>query len=152
MVTSLVVSTRGNSCPSYVVCVDLLTVCSDADLDLLWLGLLTLSHMQRQYPIAIVGSNVLRTDCIRERKAPPERTIGAFDPEVVILLYVLFELPLSTDRQRIVCDADINVLVLKVRQLGLYNQFILGFVDIYGWRPRCEVGMTRALASKVVLK
>ena len=28
----------------------------------------------------------------------------------------------------------------------------LGFVDVYGWRPRCEVGMTRALASKVVLK
>jgi len=131
---------------------DLLAVCCDADLDLLRFRLLTLSHMQCQHSIAIVGSNVLGTDRIRERKAPHERTISAFDPEIVVFFDVLFELPLSTDRQRIVCDADIDVLVLKVRQLGLYDQFILGFVDVYGWRPRCEVGMTRALASKVVLK
>src|SRR5580704_1008771 len=138
MATSWVVSTRGTNCPSRVTLIyDLLAVCGDADLDLLWLGLLALSHMQCQYSVAIVGSNVLGADGIREGKTPHERTIGAFDPEVIFFFDVLLELPLSTDRQRIICDADVNVLVLKVRQLDLYNQFILGFVDVYGWRPRC---------------
>jgi hypothetical protein len=77
--------------------------------------------------LTVFGREKLRTN----------EPLGAFDPEVVILFDVLLEFPLSSDRQRIVCNADVNVLVLKIRQLGLYDQFILGFVDVYGWRPRC---------------
>lgn len=108
--------------------------------------------MQGQDPISIVGRNVLRADRIWQGKTPHERTICAFNPEVIIFLDVLIELPLSTDGQYIVCNSNINVLFLKIRQFHLYDQFILGSIDVYRRRPRCQVGMTRAFASKVVLK
>ena len=93
--------------------------------------------MQGQDPIAVVGPNVLGANRIRQGKAPHERTIRPFDPEAVFLLDVLFELSLSADGQGIVRNADVNVLVLEIRQVGLYDQFIFGFVDIYRWRPGC---------------
>jgi hypothetical protein len=55
-----------------VNCVRLLAVCCDADFDLLRLGLFTLGHMQSQDTVAVVGANVFRVDCVRQRKAPHE--------------------------------------------------------------------------------
>src|SRR5882762_1385101 len=137
--------------PPYMRC-GLLAVCRDADLDLLRFRLLTLRHMQCQDPIAILGANVLGVDRVRQGEAPRERAIRTFNSEVIVLVDVLLELPLSTDGQRIVFDANVNVLLLKIRQVGLYHQFVLGFVYVHWWRPGCQVGMTRAFASSVVLK
>jgi hypothetical protein len=94
--------------------------------------------MQGQDPIAVLGPNALGADRIRQGKAPHEGTIGPFDSEAVFFLDVLFELSLSTDGQGIVCNADVNVPVLEIRQVGLYDQFIFGFVDVYGWCPGCR--------------
>jgi hypothetical protein len=105
--------------------------------------------MQGQHPIAVFGSNILRADCIWQGEAPYERTVCAFNSEIIIFLNVVFELPFSTDGQCIVFNADI-VLVLEIRQVGLCDQFIFGFVDVYGWRPGRQVGTTREVASKVV--
>jgi hypothetical protein len=41
---------------------------------------------------------------------------------------------------------------LEVRQVGLYDQFIFGFVDVYGWGPRGKVRLGRTVASKVVVE
>src|SRR5713226_1635786 len=108
--------------------------------------------MQAQDPIAILGPNALGADCVRQGEAPRERTIGAFNSEVIVLVDVLLELPLSADGQRIVFDPYVNVLFLEIRQVGLYHQFVLGFVYVHWWRPGCQVGMTRAVASRVVLE
>src|SRR5260370_26802655 len=108
--------------------------------------------MQAQDPIAILGPNALGANCVRQREAPRERTIGAFNSEVIVLVDVLLELPLSSDGQRIVFDAYVNVLVFEIRQVGLYHQFVLRFVYVHWWRPGCQVGMSRAAASRVVLE
>src|SRR5439155_23974226 len=135
--------------PPYVRC-GLLAVRRDADLYLLRLRLLTLRHMQAQDPIAILGSNALGADCVRQGEAPRERTIGAFNSEVIVLVDVLLELAFSADGQRIVFDAYVNVLLFEIRQVGLYHQFVLGFLYIHWWRLGCQVVMTRAVASSVV--
>src|ERR1700676_4571417 len=108
--------------------------------------------MQYQDPIAIVGAYALGVDRVRQGEAPRERTIRTFNSEVIVLVDVLLELPLSTDGQRIVFDANVNVLLLKIGQVSLHDQFVLGFVNVHGWRPGCQVGMTRAVASKVALE
>src|SRR5580704_1341070 len=108
--------------------------------------------MQGQDPIAIVGPNVFGADSIRQGKAPNERTICAFNSEVIVFVDVILELSFSTDGQCVVFNADVNVLVLKIRQVGLYDQFIFGFVDVYGWSPGCQFGMARAIASEVAFE
>jgi hypothetical protein len=92
----------------------LLAVCRDADLDLLRLRLLTLRHIQCQGPIAILGVNVLGFDRLWQAEAPRERTIRSLNSEVIVLVDILLGLPLSTDGQRIVFDANVNVLLLKI--------------------------------------
>src|SRR6266481_9563135 len=108
--------------------------------------------MQAQDPIAILGPNALGADCVRKREAPRERTIGAFNSEAIVLVDVLLELSLSANCQRIVFDAYVNVLLFEIRQVGLYHQFVFGFVYVHWWRPGCQVGMTQAVASSIVLK
>lgn len=74
--------------------------------------------MPRQDPIAIFGSNMLGADRIRQREAPHERAIGAFDSEAVFFFDVLVEFPLPTNGQRIVDNADPDVLVSQIRPRG----------------------------------
>jgi hypothetical protein len=97
----------------------LLAVWRDADLYLLRLRLLTLRHVQGQDPIVILSPNVLGADCVRQGEALHERTIGAFNSEVILLVDDLLKLPLAADSQGIVCNADVNVLVLEIGQVGL---------------------------------
>src|ERR1700728_2121266 len=130
----------------------LLGACCDADLDLLRLGFFTLGHMQGQHSVAIFGSNVLRADCVRQGKAPHERAVGAFDSEAVVFLDVLLEFPFATDGQCIVDDADVDILVAKVRKVGFHDQLVRGLVNVYGWRPGCQLCMTRAVAGKTVFE
>src|SRR5579863_103426 len=113
----------------------LLAVSRDVDLDLLGLGLFALGHAHGQCPVAILGANAFGLYGIRQREAPHERTIGAFYSKIVVFVDFLLEFPLSADRQRIVLDANINVLLLKIGQIGLYDQLALGFVYIHGRRP-----------------
>jgi hypothetical protein len=82
----------------------------------------------------------------------PLYTEGAFNSEIVFLVDVLLELPLSPDGQRIVFDAYVNVLVLEIRQVGLCNQLVLSFVYIYGWSPRRQVSVALAVASECILE
>jgi hypothetical protein len=48
---------------------------------------------------------------------------------------LLFELAFAGDGEGLVLDADIDVLHIDIRQIGLQDQLVFGFVDVDGGRP-----------------
>ena len=60
--------------------------------DLLRLRFLALRDVQRQRAILIVGLDLLRVHGVRQREAPGERAIRAFDAQVVFLFRLLLKL------------------------------------------------------------
>src|SRR2546426_6521250 len=80
--------------------------CSDLrgylDLDLLGLGFLTPRHPDRQHAGLILGADLASVDRRRQCERPRERAITALDPMELFLRDFPVELPLATQRERVV--------------------------------------------------
>src|SRR5712664_3244338 len=98
---------------------------SHVDLDLLGLGFLTLRDSQRQHAVLVIRLDRLGVHGVRQREAAGERTIGTLDTQVVVLVHVFRELALPADRQDVVLHADVQILGINVREIGLHHQFML---------------------------
>src|SRR5216684_298371 len=107
----------------------------DVDLDLLRLGFLFLRDAQRQHAVLIVGLDRFRIHGVRQREAAGEGTIGALHAQVVLFVHFLLEFALAANRQNVVFHADVQILGIDFRQIGLDHQLMLSFVDVYRRRP-----------------
>src|SRR5713101_5202138 len=110
------------------------------DFDLLWLGFFALRDGQSQHPVLVIGLNRVRIHGIRQREAPGERAIRALHTQVVFFLHLLLELAFTANRQDVVLHADVQILGIDFRQIGLHHEFMLGLVDIHGRSPGSEAG------------
>src|SRR4051812_41708751 len=62
------------------------------------------------------------------------------------------EIPLAANRQRVVFQADINVLLLDARNLEFQRNFVLVFVDVHGGNKAASRGQFVLARAAVVLK
>src|ERR1039457_6447949 len=108
----------------------------DFDLDLPRLGSFLLGKRHAEHAILEVRRDVLRVEGIGHGKAAHETAVAALDAVIALLGMFLVELALARDGERLVLHFDVNVLQIDVRQIGLQHQFVLGFVDVHGRRPR----------------
>ena len=94
----------------------LLAVRRNPDLDLLRLRFLTLRQVYGQKAVVVVGLDGLGVHRIRQRETARERAVGAFHSKVVVLVDLLLELALAGNRQSVVLDANVDVLLVDVRE------------------------------------
>src|SRR5208282_5721715 len=114
---------------------DLVATIRDADLHLLGLRLGALRQFHRQHTVLVFGLDGFTVHAVRQTEAAAERAVGAFDAKVIILLHLFLELPLAANREHIVFDANVEVLLVDIWQIGLQHQFVLGLVNIDRRRP-----------------
>src|SRR5713226_1693804 len=112
---------------------------SNSHFDLLRLGFLALRKAQRQHTILIIGLDGFRFHGVGQREAAAEGAIGAFDAQIVVFVHVLLKLAFAANGEDVVLHADVQVLRIHVRQVGLDDQFILGLIDVDGRSPRGQV-------------
>jgi hypothetical protein len=97
---------------------------------------------------SFLGSETLSTPFLNEAaifsvskavghgEAAREVAVAALDAVIALAATVLlFELALAGDGERLVLDADIDVLEIDIRQIGFHHQLVFGFIDVHGGRP-----------------
>src|SRR5579859_2968491 len=90
----------------------------DVDLLLLLLRLRGLRHGNGQHALRQIGSDLVGVNAVWQRERALERAVGTFGHMVVLLLLVLLRSLLALDRQHAAGDGDVDILLLKSRQLG----------------------------------
>src|SRR6266481_2029255 len=91
----------------------------DVDLDLLRLGFLVLQDGQRQHAVLVVRLDGIRIHGVGQWEAAGEGTVRAFHAQVVLFVHFLLELAFSANGQDVVLPADVQILWIDVRQIGL---------------------------------
>src|SRR5215469_6358389 len=85
---------------------------ADVDLDLLRLSFGFLGQLNLQHALVVVSLNALGVDRVRKREQTGEAAILTLHAAVVLFLLFLLELALAVYGQRVVLDADIDVLLV----------------------------------------
>ena len=69
----------------------------------------------------------IRVDTRRQLDGPGERTIATLDETIIFILFFFFRFLLSFDRQHVVNEVDLSVVLLKPREISLKirNQLFL---------------------------
>src|SRR5712692_1620436 len=131
---------------------DLLAGSGHADLDLLGLGLFALRDGQCQHPVAVIGLDGVRIDAVAQREAAAEGAVRPLDPQVIVFRHSLLELAFAANGQNVVLHADVEVLLVNVREVSLHHQLVLGLVDVYGRRPGGEGRLVCPPAEQCVVQ
>src|SRR5436190_7588097 len=95
------------------------------DLDLLGLGFLTQRQPDGQHARLVLGADLASVDRRRQRERPRERAVTALDAMKLLLRDFRVELPLATERERVVFKGQVDLLFLHVGQLGPQHQLVL---------------------------
>src|SRR5208337_3456864 len=96
-----------------------------------------------QHAIFVLGLNGFRVHGVCQSETAAERSEGTFHAQIIALVHCLLELALPANRQDVVLDANVELLRLDVRKIGLDDEFVLRLVDVYRWRPRSQVAFFR---------
>src|SRR4030066_8414 len=105
------------------------------NLDLLRLRLLLLRQVHLQDTFLHPGGDLLPIDRGGQREGAMEGTVQPFDPVVAFLLYLLFELPLPSQREDAILDLDADGFLVHAGKLRPDADRVLGFIDVHGRHP-----------------
>src|ERR1700730_2085872 len=118
------------------------------DLDLLRLVLFGLRKLHREHPVPIGRLDLLGVDRRRQREGTLELAVPALPTVAAPLLDIGGPLPLTLDRQQVVGQGEMNVLLAEPRQLGGDHDLVLGLVHVRRGGPH-PLGRNR-LAEETV--
>src|SRR5260370_38400155 len=121
---------------------------ADSDLDLLRLGLGLLGKLHLQYPLVIVGLDLLRVNRVRQRERTGKAAILPFHPAEVLFFLFLLELALAVHGQSVVLNPDVDVFLFDSRDLNLQRDVVLVLIDVHGRR---EVRSGKSLVAAVAI-
>src|SRR5690606_21667710 len=107
----------------------------DLDLDRARLLRLGLRQMDLEDSVAAFGGDLLRIDIVRQREASREAAVERLATMLSLVLGGLLEAPFAAQRQHAVLDADIDVLLLDLRQIGLDRVLVVVLDDVRGGAP-----------------
>ena len=89
------------------------------DFDLAGLGGFLLGKGHGQHAILEPGADLLGIESVGHGEAADEAAIAALDAVIPFAGFWLFELALAGDGQGLVFDADVDVLLVDIRQSAL---------------------------------
>src|SRR5712692_4652057 len=101
------------------------------DFDLLGLGFGFLRQGDLQHTLVVMGRYLIRIHRVRKREGASEAAILPLDATEVLFFLFLLELALAVHGERVVLDADINVLLVDARDFDLQCDVVLVFVDVH---------------------
>src|SRR5678815_2015693 len=97
----------------------------DCDLDLFGLGFLAQRQADRQHTGLVLGVDLAWVDRRRERERPHERAVTALDAMEVLLRDCRVELLLATQRECVVFNRHLELILLHVGELSLQHELML---------------------------
>src|ERR1700757_865095 len=121
----------------------------NGNLDLLRLGFFSLRQDNFQDTVLISCFHFIAVDARRQRNAALEATEETL-VSVAFLSFLLL-LPLSRNGQNAVVERQLDVLLLKARQLGDHTKLVLVLVYIQGRSPPAErAGRAKDRAKRAI--
>src|SRR5690606_16100452 len=100
------------------------------DLDRARLLRLRLRQMDLEHAVAAFRRDLVDIDIVRQREASRELAVERFAPMLPLVVGRLLDAPLAAQRQHAVLDADIDVFLLDLGQIGLDRVLVVGLDDI----------------------
>src|SRR5215207_10193633 len=99
--------------------------------------LLRFRQRDREHAVLKPGLNLLRLDRIRNPEAALEGAVRALDKVVVLLLVRTLGLLLPPDREHVIVERHLDVVLSDAGQLGADFQLLVGFahIDVGHQRP-----------------
>ena len=88
-----------------------------------------------QHAVLVLRLDLLRVDHGGQGEGAGEGAVGALHAVVALLLHLVVELALAAQGQHVVLDADVDVLRVDARQLGLQDDVAVLLVDVHRGRP-----------------
>ena len=85
------------------------------NIDLLGLRLLLFGQVHLEHAVLHPGGNLLRIDRGGQSEGAMERSVGTFDPVVILLLDLLLELAISAQGEDTFLDLDVDVVLFSRR-------------------------------------
>src|SRR3990170_6947340 len=105
------------------------------DFDLLGLGLRLLGELHFQHPVLELRADLVLLHRSRQGEGAVERPVGPLDPVIVLLLYLLLELPLSVQGQDAVLDLHADLVLLQAGKLRFDDDGVLRLANVDRGRP-----------------
>src|SRR5664280_151462 len=106
------------------------------DLDLPRFGGLLLGERDGEHAILVGGIDLIGIERVGHGETAHEIAIAALDAMIALFVARGFEFALAGDGEGLVFHSHVDVLGVDVGQIGLDDEFVLGFIDIDGGRPR----------------
>src|SRR5215213_572404 len=100
-----------------------------------------------EHSVLEAGVHLALVRALRQRHAPPERTVTTLPDVVATTLLFLIDLVLAGDGQDPVLQGDVHVLLLYPRKLGTDHQVVVLGEHVHGRRPLGELLASLAPAS-----
>src|SRR5690606_2773896 len=91
---------------------------------------LRLRQMDLEDAVAAFRRDLVDVDILRQREASRELAVERFAPMLPLVVGRLLDAPLAAQRQHAVLDADIDVFLLDLGQIGLDRVLVVGLDDI----------------------
>ena len=85
------------------------------DLNLLGLGVLAQRQDHGQHAGFVLGLDLLRVDCRRQRERSSERAIASLNAMELLMVDCVVELLLATQSERVFFNRQVDLLFLHVR-------------------------------------
>ena len=111
-------------------------------------------HCHLENALRYVGLDRIGVDALRQLEGTLERAIAALDEPIVFVLLFFFGLFLTTDREQVVGQIDLDVLLFEARQFGGDFDLLvrLGHIDARHQRCRTGVGKRRKTSREIIEK
>src|SRR5437763_181897 len=114
---------------------DRVRLVADLDRDAARLALLGLRDPHLQDAAVEARLDRVGVDALGQRQRAAERAVRALDAEVALLLLLLLGLALTGDREDVVLDLDVHVLLGEPRKVGLQDEVLVGLDEIHRRDP-----------------
>src|SRR5688572_100971 len=96
---------------------------------------LMLWNVDHEDPILALGLDALLVGVVRQCEASREAAVEPLDAVYLLVVFALFLLALTGERQHALLDRDVEVVLADLRQLGLDEVLGVGLADVGRRRP-----------------
>src|SRR5581483_214613 len=100
------------------------------------LRLFTLWQRHAKNAIAVFSVRSFGRDRIRQRERASKTSVSTLNAMIVVRFVFLFEMTLTSKRDDVVLDREIEILALHARQLSFQHDVIFIFVNVNAGTPR----------------
>src|SRR5262245_14068721 len=102
--------------------------------------------------ILVFGVDLLRVHGNRKCERPRETAVEALGPVEILRLHLFLALPLTAERENVVLDLDIDVVLFHAGKLRLHHDVVPFLIDVAKGCPRSQSIVSSETRHGAVLK